>query len=107
MTMSFNHFILRRLLYVAAIRKPQDRTANMSGKYNGFATNSQEKSPKAIKSGPLQQLLGARIIFYVRFNEATFSLLSRRLEQAVATVNEGKPKEHIITISTISVKPDG
>lgn len=60
----------------------------MSGKYNGFATNSQEKSPKAIKSGPLQQLLGARIIFYVRFNEATFSLLSRRLEQAVATVRE-------------------
>lgn len=79
----------------------------MSGKYNGFATNSQEKSPKTIKSGPLQELLGARIIFYVRFNEATFSLLSRRLEQAVATVNEGKPKEHIITISTISVKPDG
>lgn len=89
----------------------------MSGKYNGFAANSQEKSPKAmyhyccnhdlIKSGPLQELLGARIIFYVRFNEATFSLLSRRLEQAVATVNEGKPKEHIITISTISVKPDG
>lgn len=64
----------------------------MSGKYNDFAANSQEKSPKAmyhyccnhdlIKSGPLQGLLGARsCTFNVRFNEATFLLLSEE-EQA-------------------------
>lgn len=93
----------------------------MSEKYNDFAANSQEKSPKAmyhycynhdlIKSGPLQELLGARSIqsCNVRFNETTFSLLSEEEQASRANCGHREQRKthgtHHYKIKN-SVKPD-
>lgn len=96
----------------------KDGAANMSGKYNGFAAKFQEVSPKAMYHYCCNHDLNLVLCKSCQVREVHVMLdsmkqlgiffryspkRSRRLEQAVATVNEGKPKEHIITKSKMKI----